>query len=440
MFDHEFSNRNYVLLSQLKSLSDIDPNILNKFKSYLDIDTTSKTIRINIYDVFTLYALLNKEPSNEDINNMLNLHKPFVKNYIDESKLQMEDDYMLYDFLSSLGDTKSDDPKIEGGINQQSISDRLVNNLKQLHDDIKQYGSNLGNKVYGGDNENELNTYKFKAEVIKSNKPIIDDLHDEILKSELNEILGEIEKDYDNINKKIEYYKSQNESLIDNIKTIVYDDLVKDESVIDVEIQRSFEESSLTYIIAGVLLLIILISCIICYRVVTSKHKRTTVKIDNKPKPKKEEEVKPFNLTDEILMKVNDVDVKITDQNDEQTNSRSNPGSNSQSNSQTNSRSNPGSNKRSNSQTNSHKKYVTTELDILKSELNRDVNKILNIEDPNKYDNIEPITIHNTSEPEIKETDDSVQNAISNEILHKLEEHKINNKDEDDMFGNLELF
>lgn len=402
MFDHEFSNRNYVLLSQLKSLSDIDPNILNKFKSHLDIDTTSKTIRINIYDVFTLYALLNKEPSNEDINSLLNFHKPFVKNYIDESKLQMEDEYMLYDFLSSL-----EDHKIEGGINQQSISDRLVNNLKQLRDDIKQYGSNLNNKVYGGGNENELNTYKFKAEVIKSNKPIIDDLHDEILKSELNEILGEIEKDYDNINKKIEYYKTQNESLIDNIKTIVYDDDIND------DIQRSFEESSLTYIIAGVLLLIILISCIICYRVVTSKHKRTTAVINNKPKPKKEE-VKPFNLTDEISLKVNDVDVKLTDQNEE----RSNSGSNSQSN--------------------SHKKYVTTELDILKSELNRDVNKILSIEDPNKYDNIEPITIHKTSEPEIEEIIDSYQNVISNDLLHKLEEHKINNTEED-MFGNLEL-
>ena len=403
MFDHEFSNRNYVLLSQLKSLSDIDPNILNKFKSHLDIDTTSKTIRINIYDVFTLYALLNKEPSNEDINSLLNFHKPFVKNYIDESKLQMEDDYMLYDFLSSL-----EDHKIEGGINQQSVSDRLVNSLKQLRDDIKKYDSNLNNKVYGGGNENELNTYKFKAEVIKSNKPIVDDLHDEILKSELNEILGEIEKDYDNINKKIEYYKTQNETLIDNIKTIVYDDHIDDD--INDDIQRSFEESSFTYIIAGVLLLIILISCIICYRVVTSKHKRTTAVINNKPKPKKEE-VKPFNLTDEILMKVNDVDVKITNQNDEGSNSRSN----------------------------SHKKYVTTELDILKSELNRDVNKILNIEDPNKYDNIEPITIHNTSEPEKEETDNSDQNAISNEILHKLEEHKLN-KEEDDMFGNLELF
>ena len=422
MFDHEFSNRNYVLLSQLKSLSDIDPNILNKFKSHLDIDTTSKTIRINIYDVFTLYASLNKEPSNEDINNMLNLHKPFVKNYIDESKLQMEDDYMLYDFLSSLENPTKDDTKIEGGINQQSISDRLVNNLKQLRDDIKKYDSNLGNKVYGGDNENELNTYKFKAEVIKSNKPIVDDLHDEILKSELNEILSEIEKDYDNINKKIEYYKTQNETLIDNIKTICNDDeSVGDESIND-DIQRSFEESSLTYIIVGVLLLIILISCIICYRVVTSKHKRPTVKIDNKPKPKKEE-VKPFNLTDEITLKVNDVDVKITDQNDE--------GSNSQSNS--------GSNSGSNSKGNSDKKYVTTELDILKSELNRDVNKILNIEDPNKYDNIEPITIYNTSEPKKEETDNSDQNAISNEILHKLEEHKLNN-DEDDMFGNLELF
>ena len=421
MFDHEFSNRNYVLLSQLKSLSDIDPNILNKFKSHLDIDTTSKTIRINIYDVFTLYALLNKEPSNEDINNMLNLHKPFVKNYIDESKLQMEDDYMLYDFLSSLEDPIEDDSKLKGGINQQSISDRLVNNLKQLRDDIKQYGSNLGSKVYGGGNENELNTYKFKAEVIKSNKPIIDDLHDEILKSELNEILGEIEKDYDNINKKIEYYKTQNESLIDNIKTICNDDLIDDESIND-EIQRSFEESSLTYIIVGVLLLIILISCIICYRVVTSKHKRTTALINNKPKPKKED-VKPFNLTDEITMKVNDVDVKITNQNEEESNSRSNSRSNVQ----------------TNSKGNSNKKYVTTELDILKSELNRDVNKILNIEDPNKYDNIEPITIHNTSEPEKEETDNSDQNAISNEILHKLEEHKLN-KEEDDMFGNLELF
>lgn len=406
MFDHEFSNRNYILLSQLKSLSDIDPNILNKFKTHLDIDTTSKTIRINIYDIFTLYALLNKEPSNEDINSLLNLHKPFVKNYIDESKLQMEDEYMLYDFLSSLEDTNLEGTKIEGGINQQSVSNRLINSLKQLRDDIKKYDSNLGNKVYGGGNENELNTYKFKTEIIKSNKHVIDDLHDEILKSELNEILEEIEKDYDNINKKIEYFKTQNESLIDNIKTIANDDSVEDE---DTEIQNSNEDSSLTYIIIGVLLLIILMACIICYYVVKSNRKRTTIEINNKPKFEKE--VNPFNLTNEITLKVNDIDVKLI---------------------------NKTNNKQTKKRNNSDKKYVTTELDILKSELNRDVNKILNIEDSNKFANIDPITIHNRSEPEIKETVDSDQNVISNELLHKLEENKTNNT-QDDMFGNLEL-
>lgn len=411
MFDHEFSNRNYILLTQLESLNNIDPNILDKFKNQLDIDTTSKTIRINIYDVFTLYALLNKEPTNNDINSLLNLHKPFVKNHIDEAKLQMEDEYMLYDFLSSLEDIE--DTKLEGGINQQSISGRLIDNLKQLRDDIKKYDRNLNNRVYGGGNDNELNKYKSKTEAIKSNKAVIDDLHDEFLKSELNELLEDIEKDYDNINKKIEHFKRQNETLIDNIKTIVDDKLIEDDPIEQVEVQNSDEDPSFTYIIIGVILLIILMSCIICYYVVRLNLKQTTTKI-NKPKFEKEE-VKPYNLTNEITLKVNDVDVKLVNKtNDKQTNKRSNP------------------------RTNSDKKYVTTELDILKSELNRDINKILNIEDPNKLANIEPITIQNVPEPEIEETIDSYQNVISNDLLHKLEENKMNNTQED-MFGNLEL-
>lgn len=405
MFDHEFSNRNYILLTQLKSLGDVDPNILDKFKTYLDIDTTSKTIRINIYDVFTLYTLLNKEPSDEDINSLLNFHKAFVKNYIDESKLQMEDEYMLYDFLSSLGDSK-----LEGGINQRTISNRLIDNLKQLRDDIKKYDSNLDNKIYGGDNDSKLNIYKIKTEAIKTNKSVIDDLHDDFLKSELNELLEEIEKDYDNINKKIEHFKAQNESLIDNIKTIGNDDIVGDESDENAEIQNSDEDSSLTYIIVGVLLLIILMSCIICYYVVKLNHKQTIIEINNKPKFEKEK-VKPFNLTNEITLKVNDVDVKLVNKTKD---------------------------KRRNSRSNYHKKYITTELDILKTELDRDINKILNIIDPNKSVNIEPITIHDMSEPEIEETMDSDQNNISNELLHKLEENKTNNT-QGNMFSNLEL-
>lgn len=412
MFDHEFSNRNYVLITQLKSLSDVDPNVLDKFKTHLDIDTTSKTIRINIYDVFTLYALLDKKPTEEDIKSLLNLHKPFVKNYIDETKLQMEDEYMLYDFLDSLGDTK-----IEGGIKQQSISNRLINSLKQLRDDIKKYDTNLDNKVYGGGIDNELNKYKSKTEAIKSNKSVIDDLNDEFLKSELNELLEEIETDYDNINKKIEHYKTQNEIPIVNIKPVGNDNLVEDKPIEQVEIQNSDEDPSFTYIIFGVLLLIILMSCIICYYVVKFNYKQTTIDINNKPKFKKEE-VNPFNLTNEISLKVNDVDVKLVDKTKKTTNKRSN------------SQSNPRSN--------SKKKYVTTELDILKSELDRDINKILNIEDPNKLANIEPITIQNVPEPVVEETVDSDQNTISNDLLHKLEENRMNNTQED-MFGNLEL-
>ena len=399
MFDHEFSNRNYILLSQLESLKDIDSNVLDKFKSQLDIDTTSKIPRINIYDVFTLYALLNKEPNELDIKRLLDLHKMFVKNYVDESKLQMEDDYLLYDFLDSFED------KLEGG-KDQTMSERVINNLNELRNNIKKYDDSINQnsvqyynrKMFGGD---EFKKIESMFGAVKSNKHMIDNLHDEMLKSELNELLEEIETDYENINRKIETFKTENDILIDNIKTIVNDET----NETNIEDSNEVESNSTLKYISIILLICILVACIICYYVIKSSKRSTTIEINNKPKIEKD--VSPFNLTNEISLKVNDVNVKVV-------------------------------NKTKNTSYTEPKKQLTTELDILKSELDRNINKILDIKNEHSLTDIEPITIQYINETESEPISNPNQNAISNELLHKLEENKVTTNQEE-LFGNLEL-
>ena len=120
-------------------------------------------------------------------------------------------------------------------------------------------------------------------------------------------ILMEIEKEYENLNNKTIAYKNELESK-KKINKTEFNDCV----IIGQPNTAEYQNYSLLLVIISVVFIIVL--CIICWVVVSSKHKQQAlIEINNKyiNKGHTQKDVKPFNLTDELKMKVNDIEVQI---------------------------------------------------------------------------------------------------------------------------------
>ena len=398
MIDHEFSNRNYVLLTQLPSLNRKDIDVVLKGKYKLDIDITSKTPRINIYDVFTLYALLSKEITDDELTQVLKLHNTFVKNYVDDFSLKRNDEFLLLSFMDEIinendeeNEVEPQKNKVEGGNTPET---RLFNLLTNIKDNIIKTDPR---KMYGGDPRKK---YSKILSNIKNNDNILNELHDDNLKYDLKELIKEIEKEYENLNNKTIAYKNEIESK-KKINKTEFNDCV----IIGQPNTTEYQNYSLLFVIISVVFIIIL--CIICWVVVSSKHKQQAlIEINNKyiDKSHTQKDVKPFNLTDELKMKVNDIEVQIKNKNDEVKQTKSNQSSDN--------------------------------IKIMKSTMDRDINEVLKIDKPKEQINSTINIIPNENIP--KEQNDNTNIEPLNELLHQMESNSIG-KSEDKLFGNLEL-
>lgn len=391
MFDHEFSNRNYVLLTQLPSLNRNDIDVVLKGKYKLDIDITSKTPRINIYDIFTLYALLSKEITNDELTQVLKLHNTFVKNYVDNFSLRRNDEFLLLSFMDEILDENDEENKVEGGNTPET---RLFNLLTNIKNDIIKTDPR---KMYGGE---QTKKYSKILSNIKKNDNILNELHDDNLKYDLKELINEIEKEYENLNNKTIAYKNELESK-KKINKTEFNDCV----IIGQPNTTEYQNYSLLFIIISIVFVIIL--SIICWVVVSSKHKQQAlVEINNKyiNKGHTQKDVKPFNLTDELKMKVNDVEVQIKNKNDEVKQTKA--------------------------------KQSSDDIKIMKSIMDRDINEVLKIDKPKEQINSTIDVIPNNDVP--KEQNDNTNIEPLNELLHQMESNNVG-KSDDKLFGNLEL-
>lgn len=398
MFDHEFSNRNYVLLTQLPSLNRNDIDVILKGKYKLDIDITSKTPRINIYDVFTLYALLSKEITNDELSQVLKLHNTFVKNYVDDFSLRRNDEFLLLSFMDEIIDENveetEDEPqknKVEGGNTPET---RLFNLLTNIKNNIIKTDPR---KMYGGD---PLEKYLKIISNIKKNDNILNELHDDNLKYDLKELIDEIEKEYENMNNKTIAYKNELESK-KKINKTEFNDCV----IIGQPNTTEYQNYPMLIVIISVVFIIVL--CIICWVIVTSKHKQQAlIEINNKyiDKSHTRKDIKPFNLTDELKLKVNDVEVQIKNKNNEVKQTKP--------------------------------KQSSDDIKIMKLTMDRDINEVLKIDKPKEQIDSTVNVISNEEIP--KEQNDNTNIEPLNELLHQMESNNVG-KSEDVLFGNLEL-
>lgn len=407
MFDHEFSNRNYVLLTQLPSLNRNDIDVVLKGKYKLDIDITSKTPRINIYDVFTLYALLSKEITDDELSQVLKLHNTFVKNYVDDFSLRRNDEFLLLSFMDEIIDENDEEievepqkNKVEGGNTPET---RLFNLLTNIKNNIIKTDPR---KMYGG-KPNEK--YSKLISNIKKNDNILNELHDDNLKYDLKKLIKEIEKEYENLNNKTIAYKNELESK-KKINKTEFNDCV----IIGQPNTTEYQNCYLLFVIISIVFIIIL--CIICWVVVSSKHKQQAlIEINNKyiDKCHTQKDVKPFNLTDELKMKINDVEVQIKNKNNEikQTKPKQN----------------------------------SDDIKIMKSTMDRDINEVLKIDKPKeqidstirKTEALRAVNVISNDNAHKEQNDDTNIEPL-NELLHQMESNNIK-KSEDRLFGNLEL-
>ena len=398
MFDHEFSNRNYVLLTQLPSLNRNDIEVVLKGKYKLDIDITSKTPRINIYDVFTLYALLSKEITDNELSQVLKLHNTFVKNYVDDFSLRRNDEFLLLSFMDEIIDENDEEiedelqkNKVEGGNTPET---RLFNLLTNIKDNIIKTDPR---KMYGGDPRKK---YSKILSNIKKNDNILNELHDDNLKYDLKELIKEIEKEYENLDNKILAYKNELESKKKINKTEFNDCVIIEQS-------NTTEHQNYSMLLVIISIVFIIIMCIICWVVVSSKHKQQAlIEINNKyiDKHHSRKDVKPFNLTDELKLKVNDIEVQIKNKNDEVKQTKA--------------------------------KQSSDDIKIMKSTMDRDINEVLKIDKPKEQIDSTISVIPNNDVP--KEQNDNTNIEPLNELLHQMESNNVG-KSENGLFGNLEL-
>lgn len=440
MFNHEFSNRNYILTSQLSIFN--EQNYINKlsdsnFKTNLEIDDTSKTIRINLYDVFTIYAMLNEKPNKNDLNQILKLHSLFVRNYIDQDKLNLDDEYLLLDYYEMLGGINEifGTHKIKGGddkiINKELTSleqvvEKILNELKLFNDNSKKtyeyiilISDELKNIIQNPENYNKkiyddlietIKKYNGNINAIFKNcnkikKHDLNDLNNKLIESEITEVINDI----DNTIKKIDNDKKILDDLVE--KQIIFDEEIENDVAEFIKSKNSIENEEIESEVTGneifwiilFLIIIVIIICVISGVCLCNKPKPTI--IHNNPTPKKEE-IKPFNLMNTETE--SRLDIAISNN-------------------------------------------VESEIDNLKVDLKRNVNDVLKRDYIISIDNLNHISDKNSNlinkdyEPDLnvinREIELEIKNNINkegNNILHKIEMNQIHSN-QDDMFGNLEV-